>query len=129
MKKMKKTKGRFLKEIKSFRKESVLIFYKKWRERGGLSPFSFFSSTPFGAKVGKVKTPFFFFFKKSLSWNVLSHNNNLVALLFKENLYFLSQQGSLLATPCNPATWMLRSWSRRMFDLRSDWLCPKALTS
>ena len=31
----------------------------------------------------------------------------------------LFEQGGL-ATPCNPATWMLRSRSRRMFELRSD---------
>jgi hypothetical protein len=36
--------------MKSFRKERVLIFYKKRGERGVLSPFMFFFSTPLKRK-------------------------------------------------------------------------------
>jgi hypothetical protein len=44
-----KTKGGFWKEIKSFRKERVLIFYLKWGEGEAIGLFSFFSSnTHFG---------------------------------------------------------------------------------
>ena len=48
MKKVKKSNDVFGKEMKSFRKESVLIFCKKWMESGVLSTFKFFSITPFG---------------------------------------------------------------------------------
>ena len=44
-----KPKGVFLKKMKSFRKESVLIFQHKWRDRWFLSTFLFVSSTPFEA--------------------------------------------------------------------------------
>jgi hypothetical protein len=40
--------GFFGKKIKSFRKESVLIFHQKSREEGVLSTFKFFSITPCG---------------------------------------------------------------------------------
>ena len=50
MKKNQKSKGLFGKEMKSFKKESVLIFYLKWGERGVLSTFSFFSHTPSGGR-------------------------------------------------------------------------------
>ena len=46
MKKNEKSKDVFRKEIKSFFYESVLIFHKKWEERGVFSPFKFFLSTP-----------------------------------------------------------------------------------
>ena len=39
----------------------------------------------------------------------------------------LFEQGGL-ATLCNPATWMLRSRSRRMFELLTDFV-PKRYTS
>ena len=42
--------------MKSFRKESGLIFHQIWGERWFLSPFSFFSSTPFGAIFNRPKT-------------------------------------------------------------------------
>jgi hypothetical protein len=45
-----KSKGVFGKEMKSFRKESKLIFYQKLGERGVLSPFRFCLSTPLKGK-------------------------------------------------------------------------------
>ena len=60
-----KSKGVFLKEMKSFRKESGLIFHQMWGERCFLSSFSFFSSTPFGAIFNRPKSKilkFRFFF-------------------------------------------------------------------
>ena len=48
MKKNESSNDVLWKEMKSFRKESVLIFYQKWRESGVLSTFKFFSITPFG---------------------------------------------------------------------------------
>ena len=41
--------------MKSFRKESVLIFYPKLGEGGVLSPFKFFSSTPLKGKQASTR--------------------------------------------------------------------------
>ena len=47
---MKKSEGVFWKEIKSLKKESVLIFYQKLGEGGVLRQFSFFQISPLGAQ-------------------------------------------------------------------------------
>ena len=56
MKKSEKIKDVFWMEMKSFTKESVLIFSKKLGERGVLNPFPFFFRLPpSGAiMVGKI---------------------------------------------------------------------------
>ena len=52
-KKKSEIQGVYWKEMKSFRKESVLIFHLKWKERGVLRPFSFFSKYPLKGRIGK----------------------------------------------------------------------------
>jgi hypothetical protein len=58
MKKKKMKKSIFGMEMKSFRKESVIIFYQKGGERGQITTFNFFSYTPLKCVKPTFSVPF-----------------------------------------------------------------------
>ena len=87
-----------------------------WPKNIGSSFNSIAWMSLFTFKAILSKRPNYIFLMKYLK-SCFKWNNKL------NYLQILFEHGGL-ATPCDPATWMLRSRSRRMFELRSDWLCP-----